>query len=99
MEALAFFTRVAALEGAPHHIRVNSISPGAVATPLWQSTAVWPKQIAEAGGLDAALRALVKNEGFIEPEEVAAAVLFLASDEARHVTGVDLPVDDGVAIT
>ncbi len=45
------------------------------------------------------MKALVKDEGFIEPEEVAAAVLFLASDDARHVTGVDLPVDDGFAIS
>jgi NAD(P)-dependent dehydrogenase (short-subunit alcohol dehydrogenase family) len=56
---------------------------------LWGST----------GGLDATLRTLVKDQGFVEPEEIAAAVLFLASDDARHVTGVDLPVDDGFAIT
>jgi meso-butanediol dehydrogenase/(S,S)-butanediol dehydrogenase/diacetyl reductase len=45
------------------------------------------------------LKALVKDRGFAEPEEVAAAVFFLASADARHVTGVDLPVDDGFAIT
>ena len=97
--AIRFFTRIAALEGAPHHVRVNSISPGAVATPMWESTDMWPKKVAESGGREAALKALVTDQGFAEPEEVAAAVLFLASDEARHVTGVDLPVDDGFAIT
>jgi NAD(P)-dependent dehydrogenase (short-subunit alcohol dehydrogenase family) len=76
--------RIAALEGEPHNIRVNSISPGAVATPLWQSTDVWPKQIAETGGLDAALRTLVKDQGFVEPEEIAAAVLFLAGISSGH---------------
>ena len=97
--AIRFFTRIAALEGAPQHIRVNSISPGAIATPMWESTDLWPKQVAETGGREAALKALVKDRGFAEPEEVAAAVLFLASNEARHVTGADFPVDDGFAIT
>lgn len=97
--AIRFFTRIAALEGATHHIRVNSISPGAVATPMWESTEMWPKQVAETGGRDAALKALVTEKGFAEPEEIAAAVLFLASDDARHVTGADLPVDDGFAIS
>ena len=97
--AIRFFTRIAALEGAPQNIRVNSISPGAVATPMWKSAEMWPKQVAETGGLDAALKALVTDRGFAEPEEIAAAVLFLVSDDARHVTGADLPVDDGFAIT
>ena len=97
--AIRFFTRIAALEGTPHHLRVNSISPGAIATPMWESTDLWPKQVAETGGRDAALKSLVKDRGFAEPEEVAVAVLFLASDQARHVTGADLPVDNGFAIT
>jgi NAD(P)-dependent dehydrogenase (short-subunit alcohol dehydrogenase family) len=96
--AIRFFTRVAALEGAPQHIRVNSISPGAVATPMWESTDLWPKQVAETSGQDAALRTLVQDRGFAEPKEIAAAVLFLASDDARHATGVDLPLDAGFAI-
>lgn len=97
--AIRFFTRIAALEGKPNGIRVNSISPGAVATRMWESTVFWPKHIADANGSDAALEALVKDHGFAEPEEIAAAVLFLASNEARHITGVDLPVDQGFAIT
>jgi 3(or 17)beta-hydroxysteroid dehydrogenase len=97
--AIRFFTRIAALEGAPQNIRVNSISPGAIATPMWEPTDLWPKQVAERGGRDAALKALVNDRGFAEPQEIAAAVLFLASDEARHVTGADLPVDDGFVIT
>lgn len=97
--AILFFTRVAALEGAPLKIRVNSISPGAVATPMWASTPFWPKEAAEAGGVDEALKVLVRDQGFAEPQEVAAAVLYLASNDARHVTGADLPVDNGFAIT
>jgi NAD(P)-dependent dehydrogenase (short-subunit alcohol dehydrogenase family) len=97
--AIQFFTRVAALEGAPQKIRVNSVSPGAVATPMWKSTELWPRELAETGGQDAALKALVKVKGFAEPEEIAVAVLFLASDDARHVTGTDLLVDGGFAIS
>jgi NAD(P)-dependent dehydrogenase (short-subunit alcohol dehydrogenase family) len=66
---------------------------------MWESTDLWPKAVAERDGREAALKALVTDRGFAEPEEIAAAVLFLASDEAGHVTGVDLPVDDGFAIT
>jgi 3(or 17)beta-hydroxysteroid dehydrogenase len=97
--AIRFFTQVAALEGKPHGIRVNSISPGAVATPMWESTEMWPKQAAQMGGREAALKALVTERGFAEPEEVAAVVLFLASDEARQITGTDLAVDAGFTIS
>lgn len=97
--AIRFLTRVAALEGAPHHVRVNSISPGAVATPMWESTDLWPREVAETDGRDAALKTLVWDRGFAEPQEIAAAVLFLVSDDARHVTGTDLPLDDGFAIS
>jgi len=97
--AIRFLTRVAALEGAPHGIRVNSISPGAVATPMWESTEMWPTEVAHVGGQDAALKALVEKQGFAAPEEIALAVLFLASDGARHITGTDLPVDDGFAVS
>jgi NAD(P)-dependent dehydrogenase (short-subunit alcohol dehydrogenase family) len=66
---------------------------------MWESTDMWPKQAAETGGREAALKALVTDRGFAEPEEVAAAVVFLVGDESRHVTGVDLMVDDGFAIS
>ncbi len=59
---------------------------------------MWPKQAAEAGGKEAALEVLVRDHGFAEPEEVAAAVVFLASEDARHVTSADLRVDNGFAI-
>lgn len=96
--AIRFFTQVAALEGKPHSIRVNSISPGAVATPVWASTDLWPEEVAAAGGQDAALKALVEKQGFAEPDEIAAAIVFLASDEARHITGADLVIDDGFSV-
>jgi NAD(P)-dependent dehydrogenase (short-subunit alcohol dehydrogenase family) len=97
--AIRYFTRVAAIEGATHNVRVVSISPGAVATPMWASTEMWPKQIAEMSGQEAALKALVQDRGFAEPGEIAAAVIFLASKEGRHVVGADLPMDDGFSIS
>lgn len=93
--AIRFLARVAALEGMPHHIRVNSVSPGAIATPLWEGTECWPEQVAVKDGRSAALNALVAERGFGRPEEIASTLVFLASDEARLVTGVDLPVDAG----
>jgi 3(or 17)beta-hydroxysteroid dehydrogenase len=96
--AVRFFTRVAALEGAPHHIRVNSISPGAVATPMWEGTAWWPSAVAERSGREAALQALVRDRNMAEPLDVARAVLFLAGDHARFITGADLAVDAGFSI-
>ena len=97
--AIRFLTQVAALEGASHGIRVNSISPGAVATPMWQSTDFWPENVAERDGQDAALEALVRQQGFAQPDQIAAAIAFLASDEARHVNGADLAVDDTFSIS
>ncbi len=93
--AVRFLTRVAALEAAPHHIRVNSVSPGAIATPLWEGTPCWPEQVATKEGRGAALDVLVSERGFGRPEEIASALVFLASEEARLVTGADLPVDAG----
>jgi len=66
---------------------------------MWEHTELWPKQVAETGGRDAVWTALVKDWGFAEPGEIAAAVLFLASDEAPHVTGADFPLGNGFAIT
>ena len=91
--AVRFFTRIAALEGAPLGIRVNSISPGAVATPMWRGTPLWPRQIEDSEGVEAALRALVRDHGFATPEQVAATVAFLAGDNALPVSGRDFGTD------
>jgi 3(or 17)beta-hydroxysteroid dehydrogenase len=96
--AIHYFTQIAALEGKPHGIRVNSISPGAVATPMWRETDTWPRETETRDGERAALDALVQDQGFARPEEVAAAVAYLISDEACHITGVDLVIDDGFSI-
>ena len=96
--AIRYFTQVAALEGKPHGIRVNSISPGAVATPMWRTTEMWPAETEAKEGEEAALDELVQEQGFAGPQDIAAAVVYLVSDEARHITGTDMVIDDGFSI-
>jgi len=84
-------TRSIAFEYGPFGIRANAIAPGPIETPSLRS---WLESLpggAEGFGRQVPLRRLGRAE------EVAAAALFLASDEATYVTGVTLPVDGGIA--
>jgi SDR family mycofactocin-dependent oxidoreductase len=91
---LTGLTKSWAIELAPHGIRVNSIHPTGVNTPMNDGLAAMegltPREIAErsAGNL--------LPVPWIEPEDVAAAVLYLASDRARYVTGAPLILDAGL---
>lgn len=84
--AVRGLTATAADELGPHGIRVNSVAPGFVATPL---TANAPKLV-ESFAADSPLRRPC------EPADIASAVAYLASDDAGYVTGQDLVVDGGV---
>lgn len=89
--------RAYALELGPRGIRVNCVHPTAVATPMIENPAMtaWVEHNRSrvANGFGDAMHA-----GRIEAGEISAAVLYLVSDGARHVTGVSLPVDAGFAI-
>jgi 3-oxoacyl-[acyl-carrier protein] reductase len=82
-------TRQLAGELAPSGIRVNSISPGFIATPL--NAAV------RAAGLDSVIGDRIPLGRWGEPEDVAGACVFLASDDAGYVTGTNLIVDGGLS--
>lgn len=83
-------TRQLALEGGPHNIRANTLSPGLIETQATRA------HMARDPGLrDTALRRQFLRERLGRPEDVAWAAVFLASDEAAWVTGADLAIDAG----
>lgn len=79
-------TKQAALELGEHGIRVNAVSPGLVATPL-------TKSLTDIPGVQAAYDERIPLRRAAEPEEIAAAALFLASDDASYISGDNLVVD------
>lgn len=90
--AVLMLTRQAALELAELGIRVNSVSPGLVATPLTQGLVDYQP------ALDAYLQRIPMGRP-AEAREIAAAAVFLASDEASYVSGADLVVDGAWSTT
>jgi NAD(P)-dependent dehydrogenase (short-subunit alcohol dehydrogenase family) len=90
--ALHSFVRTWAVELAPRRIRVNAVVPGPTATPGLAGLA--PAGDASQALLDQ-LASTVPLGRLVEATEVAAAVLFLASDEARMITGSELLIDGG----
>ena len=84
--AVVLMTQNAAVTYAPDKVRVNSIAPGFITTPL---TAIQDARISREFVEDTPLG----HAG--EPRDIAAGALYLASDEARFVTGVNLPIDGG----
>ena len=86
---LGGFTKVAALELASHGITVNAVAPGEIATPMTGNEDVDPKTI-DRPGIPAG------RPG--NAHEIAAAIAFLASDEASYVTGESLVVDGGMLL-
>jgi NAD(P)-dependent dehydrogenase (short-subunit alcohol dehydrogenase family) len=75
-------------------IRVNAISPGAIDTPIIESQVTTP---AEANALRAKFASVTPLGRVGRPEELAAAVLFLASEDSSYVAGTELFVDGGLA--
>jgi len=91
--ALVALARAAAIDAAPHNVRVNCVCPAFTATPLVDA---WLAQASDPDAARAEIAAEAPLGRIASPDEVAAAIVFLASDEARFITGVALPVDGGV---
>ncbi|HEY3253521.1 MAG TPA: glucose 1-dehydrogenase [Polyangiaceae bacterium] len=94
--AVAALVRCLAVELAPRGIRVNSVCPATIITPI-QAKFGLPPEVAAASAKHYSAR--IPQGRFGNPEEVAHAVLFLASPAASYITGVELPVDGGLSIT
>jgi NAD(P)-dependent dehydrogenase (short-subunit alcohol dehydrogenase family) len=86
------FTRHAAIELAPHGIRVNAVAPGPTETPLINA---WIGSQDEPESFRARVTATIPQRRMGTPEEVAWTVAWLASDVSPHVTGAVIPIDGG----
>lgn len=91
--AVRALVRVAANEYAAAGIRVNAVSPGPVATPLYDKLGMNKEQVA---GFQADLSTKIPLGRFGRPEEIAKAALFLGTDDASWMTGEEIVVDGGM---
>ena len=90
--ALLALTRTAAVEWARQGVRVNAVAPGLTRTQLVRS---WIDGQPDPATFEKNVTSTIPQGRMAEPEEVASAILFLASDESKHITGISLAVDGG----
>jgi len=102
--ALASFCKSLSKEVGPQGVRVNTVSPGPVATDLWLGAGGVAATVGSAAGIDPEAVAKQAASGsvtgrFTTPEEVAALVVMVASDRVGNVTGADFIIDGGLVST
>jgi NAD(P)-dependent dehydrogenase (short-subunit alcohol dehydrogenase family) len=90
--ALNSMSRGAAVELAPLGIRVNVVAPGLTETSMVET---WISEQDEPATFKRAVLSTIPQHRLGTPEEVAQAILYLASDEAAHVTGALIAIDGG----
>jgi NAD(P)-dependent dehydrogenase (short-subunit alcohol dehydrogenase family) len=90
--AVLALTTSAAVELAPHNIRVNAVAPGMTRTALFDE---WVAAQPDSEAAERSVAAGIPLGRVAKPEDVANAVLFLASDRAAYLTGASIPVDGG----
>jgi glucose 1-dehydrogenase len=88
---LDLLTKALALELGPSGVTVNAVAPGVIETPLTEGSLGDPEKAAWIVGC-------VPLERVGRPEDIAATVAFLASDDAEYVTGASIPVDGGFTL-
>jgi NAD(P)-dependent dehydrogenase (short-subunit alcohol dehydrogenase family) len=91
--ALRSLARTAAAELVGRGIRVNAVAPGPIVTPIFGKTGL-PQEAIDEFARDITAKVPMKRLG--QPEEVAGAVAFLASQDASYITGVEINVDGGM---
>ena len=91
--ALRSLARTAAAELVERGIRVNTVAPGPIVTPIFEKTDL-PKEAVDEFAKQVLARVPMKRFG--QPEEVASVVAFLASQDASYITGEEINVDGGV---
>lgn len=92
--ALRAYARVLTTEVKDRGIRVNSIAPGPIATPIYNKMGLPTEVVEEMGKGFAAMNPLGR---FGAPEEIANTALFLASDDASYINGIEIEVDGGMS--
>ncbi len=90
--ALRSLARTAAAELVGRNIRVNTVAPGPIETPIFERTGLTKEAFLD---FSKSVQERVPMKRFGQPEEVASAVAFLASQDASYITGVELNVDGG----
>jgi NAD(P)-dependent dehydrogenase (short-subunit alcohol dehydrogenase family) len=90
--ALLALTRAAAVEWAKEGVRVNAVAPGLTQTPLIRT---WISDQKDPAAFEKEVASTIPQGRMAEPIDVANAILFLASDDSVHITGVSLAVDGG----
>ncbi len=101
---LAGFAKALSKEVGPHGIRVNTVSPGPVATDLWLGSDGVAATVSQATGaqpadVESQAAAQSVTGRFSQPAEVAELILYLASDQAANITGADFTIDGGLIPT
>ena len=100
--AVIHLARVAAREGVTDRIRVNSIAPGGVETPIWSNVPFFQDLVRNTGGEEAAFHAMASAatpmQRFAKPPEIAEQIAFLLSERASYITGACLVSDGGYSL-
>ncbi len=94
--SVRLLTKTAALEGAADKIRVNSVHPGIIETPIWDAILPGGAAGRNRGDLNVRASQSIPTGVLGQPQDIANGILFLASDQSNYMTGSELVIDAGV---